>query len=66
VPANANALIEARSLGRRRTHSDDPGRELGALLGRVARVARLRRALPPPHYTRAECREIVEALRREI
>jgi HK97 family phage prohead protease len=64
VPANANALIEARSWGGRK--ADPEFRELIGQLGRLIRAAQLRKELPPPLYTRAECREIVEALRREV
>jgi hypothetical protein len=46
IPTNANALIEGRSLHSRRAASGDPVAELAGLVGRVARAARLRRALP--------------------
>jgi hypothetical protein len=47
APANANALIEARSWrgGRK---ADPELRDVIGQLGRVLRAARLRNALPPP------------------
>jgi hypothetical protein len=47
VPANANALIEARSY---RGHRDPTLSELGAQLGRLIVAARLRSALPPRQH----------------
>jgi hypothetical protein len=61
VPANANALIEARSyLG----HREPTMRELGQQIGRVIVAARLRNALPPRRTTYAERVAIAAALRR--
>jgi HK97 family phage prohead protease len=64
IPANANALIEGKRLHGRRA-ADDPIAELGALIGRLARAARLRRALPPePQWRRVErARELAQRLR---
>jgi hypothetical protein len=60
VPANPNALVIERSLGRR-----DPSiRELGQQIGRVIVAARLRNALAPRRTTYAERVAIAAALRR--
>jgi HK97 family phage prohead protease len=61
VPANANALIEARSY---RGSREPTLAELGAQLGRAIVAARLRNALPPPRYSREQMEAIVAALRR--
>jgi hypothetical protein len=61
VPANANALIEARSY---RGQREPTMPELGAQLGRAIVAARLRNALPPPRYSREQMEAIVAALRR--
>jgi HK97 family phage prohead protease len=65
VPANANALIEARSYrGSREPSMRELRRELGAQLGRVIIAERLRAALPPRATTYAERVAIAAALRR--
>jgi phage head maturation protease len=61
LPANANALIEARSYRGRR---EPTLRELGAQLGRLLVAARLRNALPPRRTSYAERVAIAAALRR--
>jgi hypothetical protein len=61
VPANANALIEARSY---RGQRDPTMRELAGQLARVIVAARLRKALPPRRTTYAERVAIAAALRR--
>jgi HK97 family phage prohead protease len=58
VPANANALIEARGYSGQREPT------LAELIGRAIVAARLRNALPPPRYTPDQMREIVRELRR--
>jgi HK97 family phage prohead protease len=63
VPANANALIEARSYRGRRGR-EPTMRELGGQLGRILIAARLRALLPPRRTTRAERVAIAAALRR--
>jgi HK97 family phage prohead protease len=63
VPANANALIEARGYSGRRG-GDPTMAELGAQLGRAVVVAMLRRELGPPRYSPEQMREIARALRR--
>jgi HK97 family phage prohead protease len=60
VPANANALIEARGY---RGHREPTMRELGGQLGRLLIAARLRAALPPRRTTYAERVAIAAALR---
>jgi hypothetical protein len=61
VPANANALIEARAYG----GSRDPSiREIGQQIGRIIVAAHLRNALPPRRTTYAERVAIAAALRR--
>jgi hypothetical protein len=60
VPANANALIEARRV---RGQRDPALRELGAQLGRLIVAARLRSALSPRRTTYAERVAIAAALR---
>jgi HK97 family phage prohead protease len=45
IPANANALVEGRALRSRRA-TDDSVRELGGMIGRAIRAARLRNAVP--------------------
>jgi phage head maturation protease len=62
VPANPNALVIERSLGRR--GGEPTMRELGAQIGRIIVAARLRNALPPRRTTYEERVEIARALRR--
>jgi HK97 family phage prohead protease len=58
VPANANALIEARGYSGQREPT------LAELIGRAVVAAQLRAALPPPLYSREQMRAIAAALRR--
>jgi HK97 family phage prohead protease len=60
VPANPNALVIERSLGRR----EPTMRELAGQLGRLIRIAQLHNALPPRRTTYAERVAIARELRR--
>jgi HK97 family phage prohead protease len=62
VPANPAALITERSY-RSRHAADDPIRELGGIIGRMARAARLRNALSPTSMQQWERVEIARKLR---
>jgi HK97 family phage prohead protease len=66
LPANANALLEGKMLAGRRA-ADDPVAELGALLGRMIRTERLRRALEPrtPEERAERTRELKYAIWRD-
>jgi hypothetical protein len=64
TPANANALIEARSWGGRKT--DPELVEAIGQLGRVPRAARLRKELPPRPLTRDQRMALARQLRHEI
>jgi hypothetical protein len=66
LPANANALVEGRSYGSRRTAADDPIRELAGVIGRMARAARMRNALPPRSMQQWERVEMARELRRRV
>jgi hypothetical protein len=63
VPANSSALVDGRSY-RGRGAADDQIRELGGIIGRMARAARLRNALLPRRTTYAERVAIARELRR--
>jgi hypothetical protein len=68
IPANANALVEGKLLRSRRAASGDPVAELAGLVGRMARAARLRRALPAaapePQWRRVErARDLAQRMR---
>jgi phage head maturation protease len=65
VPANPNALVIERSyLGQREPTLREVMREAGQQIGHAIVAARLRKALPPPMYTRAQMAVIAAALRR--
>jgi HK97 family phage prohead protease len=61
VPANANALIEARGC---RGQRGPTMKELAGQLARAIIIAQLRNSLPPPRYTPEQMRAIVRELRR--
>ena len=52
--------------GLRIEEAQDPMQELVGILRRVATAARLRRAVKPPRYTRAEMIAISRELRRGV